>query len=606
MEVSLNNLKTMFDKVEGILTSSDDIPTLLESFGKNTNTILAIYIGQENKKFDIYPEMDMPADYDPTSRPWYKGAISKNDIFITDPYLDASTNEYVITLAKKIKKGNENVIMGIDVDFTKLITLLQYIDFGQGSETFLTVPNGIILYHNDNSLLRKNLYDVKSKDMVDEILKVTGFQTIDFKENKDTNIVTANIVRGSEFILVGTASLNAMKKEYLIMRYITLITIGISLVISIFILLYSNKKIIKPLKDFVKQFEEGTNGNLKIRSHINSGDELEILSKSFNNFMEKLQIIIKDIKDLAIKVKNDNEELSNSMINVVNGDEKYKIRGVVQLDNGIIDILDRVRNQTASTEESLAAAEEITANGSSIIDNMHRTVTDLESTLIIAKDSYGNITKVGESISNVAIETKLTNEEVDKLHNLSLNINNIVVSINSIAEQTNLLALNAAIESARAGEAGKGFAVVAEEIRKLAEQTNKETDKIGEMVNSIQTSVNGVKAKGQNMIIKVEESIKLSNTSQKNMNKIIELTNKNNEDIGALATSVTEQTNASSEITEAVSFIANNSTEIEDLCTNATEISEFIKTTMVKNVEFTEELKELSEKLRNDLEFFKY
>ena len=606
VEVSLNNLKTMFDKVEGILASSDDIPTLLESFGKNTNTILAIYIGQENKRFDIYPEMNMPADYDPTSRPWYKGAMSKNDIFITDPYLDASTNEYVITLAKKIKKGNENVIMGIDVDFTKLITLLQYIDFGQGSETFLTVPNGIILYHNDNSLLRKNLYDVKSKDMVDEILKVTGFQTIDFKENKDTNIVTANIVRGSEFILVGTASLNAMKKEYLIMRYITLITIGISLVISIFILLYSNKKIIKPLKDFVKQFEEGTNGNLKIRSHINSGDELEILSKSFNNFMEKLQIIIKDIKDLAIKVKNDNEELSNSMINVVNGDEKYKIRGVVQLDNGIIDILDRVRNQTASTEESLAAAEEITANGSSIIDNMHRTVTDLESTLIIAKDSYGNITKVGESISNVAIETKLTNEEVDKLHNLSLNINNIVVSINSIAEQTNLLALNAAIESARAGEAGKGFAVVAEEIRKLAEQTNKETDKIGEMVNSIQNSVNGVKAKGQNMIIKVEESIKLSNTSQKNMNKIIELTNKNNEDIGALATSVTEQTNASSEITEAVSFIANNSTEIEDLCTNATEISEFIKTTMVKNVEFTEELKELSEKLRNDLEFFKY
>ena len=75
---------------------------------------------------------------------------------------------------------------------------------------------------------------------------------------------------------------------------------------------------------------------------------------------------------------------------------------------------------------------------------------------------------------------------------------------------------------------------------------------------------------------------------------------------GAFAQSTdTEQTTASNEITEAVSHIANNSTEIESYCINTTHISRFIKDTMVKNMEYTEELKRLSIKLREDLEYFK-
>lgn len=605
LEISLGNLSQILSQASHLYENNGEVGTVLETFGSTNDLILAIYIGTENKEFFAYPDLALPDGYDPTSRPWYKGAVALNgEDYITEPYRDAGTNEYVVTVAKKLT-GNKKGVVGIDMNFSKLTSLIGAIDLGRGSLLYLIDDEGLILFHPNEELIGKKLSEYESQEFVDLIINSEEEKGFEYKTKTDTKLVAADFVEGTNLILVGEASLKTMKGEYAIMRNITLIALSIAILVAILVLLYTNKKIVKPLGDFVEQFEKGTNGDLKVRAKIETGDELTVLANEFNTFMEKLEVIINDIKALAIKVSTDNDKLSTAMTEVVNGNTAIGKNGVVQLDNSIVEILDRVRNQTASTEESLAAAEEITANGTSIITNMDRTVTDLNSTLSIAKESYDNIRKMSESIDGIATESKLTNSEVDKLYDLSLNINTIVTSIESIAEQTNLLALNAAIESARAGEAGKGFAVVAEEIRKLAEQTNKETGKIGDMVNSIQNSVNGVKEKGQNMLTKVEESSRLSEVSRDNMNKIMDLTNKNNEDVGTLSTAVTEQTSASNEITDAVSFIANNSTEIEGLCLDTTEISKFIKETMIENVEFTDELKALSEKLKEDLEFFK-
>jgi len=237
--------------------------------------------------------------------------------------------------------------------------------------------------------------------------------------------------------------------------------------------------------------------------------------------------------------------------------------------------------------------------------NMLKTAESFKSSLEISKSSQNDISKMSLSMVDINESVSETNQEIEKLNVVSNNIGQILISINGVADQTNLLALNAGIEAARAGEAGRGFAVVADEIRKLAEQTNKETGKIENLIGTIQTSVEKVKESGNDVKVKVLDGLKLSKLSEENMEKIMDLTIKNAKDIEDILVSVSEQTIASNEITIAISNITNNSTEIETLSVETTNISNNIKQILINKQEMIKENTKLIEELNDDLNFFK-
>ena len=411
-----------------------------------------------------------------------------------------------------------------------------------------------------------------------------------------------NIEGSTLFLVLGRSEVDVIK-DYASTRNINIGILVFAVLVSILALVVTNKSIINPINSFGKIFKKGTNGELNEQIHLTSKDELEDLANDYNGFVTILGETVRDIKDLSVKVSSENEIVSDSITALINGNSK--IKGITDLYQDIEHVLDKVRNQTASSEESLAAAEEISKNGKDLLGNMEHMLKDLDNTLHKAKESYENINKVGKSIIDISQESEATSEEVSKLYNMSQGIGTIITAITSIAERTNLLALNAAIESARAGEAGRGFAVVADEIRKLAEQTNRETDKISEMISSIQSSVDAVKDKGQVMQRKVTDSTILSEESQKSIAEIMDLTDKNNSGVKALSNAVNDQIYASSEIMTAVNHIAENSIEIEELCTNTTHIAANIKKSMNENLEIIEDLKNKSKSLEKDLEFFK-
>ena len=391
-----------------------------------------------------------------------------------------------------------------------------------------------------------------------------------------------------------------------VFKFNILLALGKSIVIIILISLTITllfNKVSNAIKKILEVLEKGSEGDLSFRINYHSNNELGLISEKINGFFESIAKSLDKAKVLSDNVQNEMDDLNTTMNHIMNGSSSSS--GIIQLNNHITKVLDNVRNQTASSEESLAALEEIAATLQTMNTYNDNTVAGFKNTLSLSNESFEKINNMSESMHEINSSVNMTNTEIEGLKHVSDDIGQILTAITGIAGQTNLLALNAAIEAARAGEAGKGFAVVADEIRKLAEQTNRETGKISALVGTIQSKVEAVKDGGEGIKGKVAVGYQLSETARDNMLKITELTNKNNEDIYEIANSSKEQGVASQEVTQAISTIADSSTDIEALCVETTDISENIKALLEDKLLLVDKLFNLAKELKNDLDYFK-
>lgn len=141
---------------------------------------------------------------------------------------------------------------------------------------------------------------------------------------------------------------------------------------------------------------------------------------------------------------------------------------------------------SAAAEESSSQATSVAAAAEEASANVQTVAAATEEMSNSVKEISAQVTRSNEVAADAFKKAEETNKTVERLHEASGQIGDVINLINEIAEQTNLLALNATIEAARAGEAGKGFAVVASEVKSLASQTSKATEDIREQIGAIQ------------------------------------------------------------------------------------------------------------------------
>lgn len=173
-----------------------------------------------------------------------------------------------------------------------------------------------------------------------------------------------------------------------------------------------------------------------------------------------------------------------------------------------------------------------------------------------------------KGLSEETVEmSRQTETDMNALLGVVNQMNEVIAGINAISDQTNLLALNASIEAARAGEAGRGFAVVAEEIRKLAEETQKMTATMGTFLDNIRVA-------SEKSTLSATNTVNSLNTMTEKIDSIWNINETNMQGMRQIANNMTSFAAASEEINSSMVELGSQTAEVSTQCEQLSETTE--------------------------------
>ena len=552
---------------------------------------------------------------DPEKGQFYFEVKDSKKTMVRDPFMmpDLKDLKDFLFTTVRIPLVNESGeflgMVATDLNLSGLQEIVNNIKFIDGSYVNIIDNKGLYITNKDIGKRNKEIEN-GSKEKIEKIVKGEKFSERYFSKemNKEVYRIFMPVnVEGTDtkWSIAVTIPVREMYKES---RNLTMYLVGtslITLVIVLVLLYFLIVVIVKPIEKISDAFKELSDGegDLTARIVINSKDEIGEMANNFNLFMEKLSSMIGTVKELSGAILEEGNNLEEAMKEIV--EEGRNEKNVIKLKEHIANVLDNVRNQTASTEETLACLEEINGIGKNISEVTKTASKDSKHTVEIGETGVENVKKAAAGMEKINVSVKTANEQIDKLKTFSNNIGHIIVAIRGIAEQTNLLALNAAIEAARAGEAGRGFAVVAGEIRVLAEQTNEETGKIEDIIVNIQQEVGKVYDANKQVEKDVVYGISITEEVNRDISSIINIAGKTDKQIEDISNSVDKQATATDEITKAVQNISENSIAIETMGLETDEIGEYIKNILVARLENLKELSSMAKDMKEDMDKFK-